>query len=310
LGPIVETLHLTKSFRKFTAVHDLSFTINRGEIYGLLGQNGAGKSTVMRMLTGLIYPTSGTIKINGTPFGNHNRHLLDRTSAIIERPDMYGYLTGWENLTTFSAFNATRPTRQRLLEVLEIVGLSGREQDKVKTYSMGMKQRLAIAISLVSKPDLLILDEPTNGLDPQGIADMRRLILSLNKDHGTTILISSHLLFEIQQVATHMIVLHKGHKMVEGALNELLNPNDTFTEINTGNDAALPAQLAQSQWQPLVHRVAPGLLIMKMNPGRIADLNNWLVQSGIQVFGINTQHSLEAYFLTLTDAPATQNGTV
>ena len=308
--PIVETKNLTKTFKKFTAVTDLSFTINKGEIYGFLGQNGAGKSTVMRMLTGLIYPDRGDILINGETFSNKRRYLLSRTSAIIERPDMYGYLTGWENLEIFSMLNTEPATKTRLWEVLDIVGLRGREKDKVKGYSQGMKQRLAIAIALVSKPDLLILDEPTNGLDPQGIADMRNLILSLNRVHGTTILISSHLLYEIQQMASHMIVLHKGRKIVEGPLHTLLNPDETLTEVSVDASSDIRSLFAATTWEQYIHASLPGKIIFKMNPSHTAALNKWLVEQGVAVNGIVSQHSLEAYFLSLTDATVIKDGTI
>ena len=166
--PIIEISNLSKSFKTFHAVTDLSFSIGRGQVYGLLGQNGAGKSTTMRMLLGLIFPDSGVIKINGEVFNNGKRHLLQHIGAIIERPDMYGYLSGWENLKIFAALGKDKIPASRMHAVIEQVGLKGRENDLVKAYSQGMKQRLGIAIALVHEPDLLILDEPTNGLDPAG----------------------------------------------------------------------------------------------------------------------------------------------
>lgn len=305
MQPVVSTQSLNKSFRHFKAVSELSFSINKGEIYGLLGQNGAGKSTVMRMLSGLIYPDSGTIMINGEEFNNRKRHLLACTSAIIERPDMYGYLSGWDNLKIFSAFNATRPSTARLQEVLEIVGLRGREKDVVKAYSQDMKQRLAIAIALVSKPELLILDEPTNGLDPQGIADMRILVRTLNRDFGTTILISSHLLYEIEQVATHMIVLNKGKKIAEGAMQDLLNPNDSLTDITYTQGGA--SAVEASVWAKHIVSHAHNTLQCKINPALVPELNKWLVNAGYCVTSITTQHSLEAYFLSLTADATTES---
>lgn len=301
LEPIIETRGLSKSFKHFEAVSDLSFTINHGDIYGFLGQNGAGKSTTMRMLLGLIFPDAGSIHINGTEFNNSKRHLLSRIGAIIERPDMYGYLSGWDNLKMFAALSDSSIKPARLHEVLEIVGLKGREKDKVKAYSQGMKQRLGIAIALVHKPDLLILDEPTNGLDPQGIAEMRALILSLSHDHGKTILISSHLLYEIEQVATSMIIIHKGKKVVEGKVNTLLNPNETFVEVDIRPIDNLQVKLAASIWQPYIATIKPDVLTFKMNPAQTPELNRWLVGQGIDVVEIKSKHSLEAYFLSLTD---------
>ncbi|MBC7555199.1 MAG: ABC transporter ATP-binding protein [Taibaiella sp.] len=307
---IIETKNLCKSFKSFKAVDELSFSIQKGDVYGFLGQNGAGKSTTMRMLLGLIFPDKGQIFINGTEFNNSRRHLLTNIGAIIERPDMYGYLSGWENLKIFAALSDKNIKAARLHEVLEIVGLTGREKDKVKAYSQGMKQRLGIAIALVHKPDLLMLDEPTNGLDPQGIAEMRQLIQSLSKDHGKTILISSHLLYEIEQVATSMIIIHHGRKIVEGRVSALLNPDDTLIEIIIKPLSGLPGLIQQSQWAGYIDNVLPGMLSCKMNPELTPQLNRWLVGQGIDVLEIRSKHSLEAYFLSLTNDADTQDRAV
>jgi ABC-type multidrug transport system ATPase subunit len=300
LEPIIETRNLSKTFKGFKAVDNLSFSIHHGDIYGFLGQNGAGKSTTMRMLLGLIYPDSGEILIEGKHFSNSQRQLLGNIGAIIERPDMYGYLSGWENLKIFAALSNKKIPTARLHEVLEMVDLKGREKDKVKAYSQGMKQRLGIAIALVHSPQLLILDEPTNGLDPQGIAEMRALILSLSHDHGKTILISSHLLYEIEQVATRMLVIHKGKKMVEGPVQELLNPEETLVDVKLAPDDTLAGKLAGSVWQGYVTNQTHQTLTLKMNTSAIPELNKWLVNNGVQVLSINSKHSLEAYFLSLT----------
>ncbi len=260
------------------------------------------------MLLGLIFPDAGQIFIDGTEFNNSRRHLLGKIGAIIERPDMYGYLTGWENLKMFATLSDKHIKHDRLHEVLEIVGLKGREHDKFKAYSQGMKQRLGIAIALVHKPDLLILDEPTNGLDPQGIAEMRGLIRSLSRDHGKTILISSHLLYEIEQVATSMIVLHKGRKVTEGKVNDLLNPDETLVDITmTGNAGPV---IAGSQWAAGLVAQGDNSFTFKMNPAHIPALNRWLVGEGIDVAEIRSRHSLEAYFLSLTDDSITAHRAV
>jgi ABC-type multidrug transport system ATPase subunit len=301
LEPIIETRDLSKSFGSFKAVSNLSFTIGHGDVYGFLGQNGAGKSTTMRMLLGLIFPDSGSIFINGTEFNNSRRHLLGQIGAIIERPDMYGYLSGWDNLKIFAALSNKNIKAARIHEVIEIVGLKGREKDKVKAYSQGMKQRLGIAIALVHKPDLLILDEPTNGLDPQGIAEMRVLIQSLSKDHGKTILISSHLLHEMEQVATSMIIIHKGKKVVEGRVDALLNPDENLVEVVMKPDDNMTVKLASSVWYDQISAFEPNMVTFKMNPQHTPELNRWLVSENIDVIEIRSKHSLEAYFLNLTN---------
>ncbi len=309
-SPILEVRSLTKSFNQFKAVDDLSFAINKGAVYGFLGQNGAGKSTTMRMLMGLIFPDSGSIIINGSSFSNSQRQLLRNIGAIIERPDMYGYLSGWENLKIFAALSGKNIKTTRLHEVIEMVGLKGREKDKVKAYSQGMKQRLGIAIATVHEPDLLILDEPTNGLDPQGIAEIRQLILSLSKDHGKTILVSSHLLHEIEQVATDIIIIHKGKKMIEAPVGELLRPDDTRIEITLQPAPGLQQSIYQTSWAQYSPEIIDGVLTIKMNPAHIPALNKWLVVQGIEVSGITTQHSFEAYFLNITHETTAADRTV
>lgn len=304
MSSIIEAQHLSKSFRQVQAVHDLSFSIQPGDIYGFLGQNGAGKSTTMRMLLGLIHPDTGQVKIKGETFNNNRRHLLKHIGAIIERPDMYGYLSGWDNLRLFARLSGVKVPESRLHELLGLVSLKGREQDKVKTYSQGMKQRLGIAIALAHDPDLLILDEPTNGLDPQGIAEMRNLIIRLSKEHGKTILISSHLLYEIEQMATRMIIIHRGRKVAEGPVADLLNPSETLIEVSMEQNPLIAQKLRESQWQAKLQTTEAAHFIFKMHPNEVPALNNWLVANQANVLQLVARHSLEAYFLSLTDDTA------
>jgi ABC-type multidrug transport system ATPase subunit len=310
MTPIVEAVHLIKEFRSHRVVDDLSFAIGMGEVYGFLGQNGAGKSTTMRIILGLIFPTSGKVLINGKLLSNSSRHLLSHTGAIIERPDMYGYLSGSDNLRMFGQLADRRFSKARVLELLEIVGLLGREQDKVKTYSQGMKQRLGIAVALSGNPDLLILDEPTNGLDPQGIADMRALITRLSKEFGKTVLISSHLLHEIEQVADRMLIIHKGKKIKEGKVSELISPGDTLFELSIPDAHLLLPKLLQSQWATPSATATQDTLILKLDPAQMPALNRWLVEAGAAVIQIRANQSLEGYFLSLTHDHPHQAGTV
>lgn len=282
------------------AVNDLSFSIAEGEVYGFLGQNGAGKSTTMRMLLGLIFPDKGAIFIRGQRFDNSKRHLLRSIGAIIERPDMYGYLSGWDNLKIFATLTDPNTPDARLHGVLEVVGLNGRENDKFSAYSQGMKQRLGIAVAMVNKPDLLILDEPINGLDPQGIAEIRNLIRSLSKDHGKTILISSHLLHEMELIASSMLVLHRGKKIADGKVNDLLNPAQTLVEFAIQDTTIIMDQLLHSAWASTLDQHAADALVFKLHPDRIPLLNAWIVEQGGRVKGIRSKHSLEDYFLSIT----------
>ena len=213
MSSVIQVQGLTKKFgHHFTAVNDLSFSVNKGDVYGFLGQNGAGKSTTIRMLLSLIEPTAGEIEIFGLPLSANRSAIMQKIGAVIEKPAMYEYLTAFQNLKIFSALSGVSKSKTQLLQELDVVGLATRAQDNVGTFSQGMKQRLAIAMAMVNDPELILLDEPTNGLDPQGIADIRNLILLLSREQGKTVLVSSHLLSEIEQVATRLIIIDKGCK--------------------------------------------------------------------------------------------------
>ena len=309
LEPIISAQDLSKRFKDFQAVDNLSFSIFPGEVYGFLGQNGAGKSTTMRMLLGLIRPTGGRVFIKGSEFNNQRRHLLQHVGAIIEKPDVYGYLSGWDNLRMFAALSDTNISSSRLHEVLELVGLRGREKDKVRAYSQGMKQRLGIAIALVHNPEILILDEPTNGLDPQGIAEVRNLIIHLSQDQGKTVMVSSHLLHEIEQIATRMLIIHKGRRVTEGRVADLLDPKETLFEVKL-RDHSVDDVVLGSSWASSTVTHQPGAFTFKLHPQQMPELNTWLVNHGAEVMEIRSGHSLEAYFLSLTNEAANPAGVI
>jgi ABC-type multidrug transport system ATPase subunit len=224
---VIQVRGITKDFREVRAVNDLSFSVEQGCIYGFLGQNGAGKSTTIRMMLSLIEPDTGEIELFGMDLRRHRKEILRRVGAIIERPDLYKYLTAMENLRIFCTMSGVRKKDSALLQQLEMVGLAERAHSKVKTFSQGMKQRLGIAIALVHDPQLVILDEPTNGLDPQGIADVRKLLRQLSRERNMTLFISSHLLYEIEQVADSMLIIDRGSKVAEGRMEDLLGPANT-----------------------------------------------------------------------------------
>ncbi len=303
MAVIVSVKNLHKKFDDLVAVDDLSFTVNEGDVYGFLGQNGAGKSTTIRMMLTLISPSSGTIKIFGEELLSHRHQILQNTGAIIERPDLYKYLSAYDNLSIFARLSGVKVSRQLLMDQLERVGLADRSSSKVKTFSQGMKQRLGIAVALVHNPQLIILDEPTNGLDPQGIADMRNLILSLSRDHGKTVIVSSHLLTEIEQIANRMIIIHKGKKITEGNVNELLDPSNTIVEIQTTDDAKTLELLLTSTWAgQLQFPYSP--IRIQINKTAIPALASWLAERGTGILSINPKNSLEDYFLSLTKPAA------
>ena len=198
--------------------------MEKGDVYGFLGQNGAGKSTTIRMLLTLIEPTEGSIEIFGLELKKHRKEILRQVGAVIEKPDVYKYLSAIENLRLFSQISGgSNLNRSQLLEKLELVGLQERANSPVKTFSQGMKQRLGVAIALVHDPQLIILDEPTNGLDPQGIADIRNLILMLSHSMQKTVVVSSHLLSEIELIANRLLIIDAGKKMVEGSATGVIN---------------------------------------------------------------------------------------
>ena len=261
---IIEVNHLSKKFNDIYAVNDLSFTVNQGDIYGFLGQNGAGKSTTIRMLLTLIQPTSGEINLFEKRLSTHRSEILQQIGAVIEKPDLYKYLSAYDNLSIFAKTSGIKVSKQLLMDQLQMVGLKERAKDTVRTFSQGMKQRLGIAVALVHNPALIILDEPTNGLDPQGIADMRNLILRLSREMGKTVLISSHILSEIELIANRMIIIHKGKKIVEGNVAELLDPAHTFIEIDTLDNADAKQLLLQSKWAVFLQQ-HNGLQLMMNN---------------------------------------------
>ena len=300
MGSIIRVDQLTKHFRDIKAVENLSFTVEEGQVYGFLGQNGAGKSTTIRMLLTLIQPTSGSIDIFGMDLQRHRKEILRQVGAIIERPDLYKYLTALENLRIFATMSGIKISGKKLMDQLAMVGLEQRAHSKVKTYSQGMKQRLGIATALVHDPKLIILDEPTNGLDPQGIADIRNLILMLSREKNKTLLISSHLLSEIELIADSMLIIDKGKKLVEGRVNDLFDPAETVVELKTTNDAAAFEKLGGSDFREFVQERRNDCVLLKLHRNRIPEMLKELIRMEVNVISLHSKHSLEDYFLSLT----------
>lgn len=297
---IIEVKNLTKKFKDVIAVNELSFNVYEGDVYGFLGQNGAGKSTTIRMLLTLIKPTSGVITIFNKNLVANREEILRNTGAIIEKPDLYGYLTAYENVAFLAKLSGKSVPRRSIMEFLQKVGLSERANSKVKTFSQGMKQRLGIAVALVHNPSLIILDEPTNGLDPQGIADTRELIKDLSYQHGKTIVVSSHLLSEIELIANRFLIIHKGKKIVEGFAKELLDPSRTLVEVNTTDNSLAKTILAGSSWSGNLKTINEQKILLQMDKTHTPALINYLVQNNIGILSAEPRHSLEDYFLSLT----------
>ena len=297
---IVKVTGLGKAFKEITAVADLSFSVNEGDVYGFLGQNGAGKSTTIRMLLSLIAPTSGRIEIFGKELHANRNEILQNIGAVIEKPDVYKYLSALENLRLFSRLSGQRLTDQQLMSQLEKVGLATRAKDTVKTFSQGMKQRLGIAIALVHDPQLIILDEPTNGLDPQGIADIRNLILHLSRDMKKTLIVSSHLLSEIEQVATRVLIINKGQKIIEGNAAELFDPSKTVVALQTRNNQEAYTAIQKSNWAGNIQSFSDTAIVLKLDKQLIPEFHRSLVAMDIALLSLQPRHSLEDYFLQVT----------
>jgi len=296
---VIKVKALSKNFGALKAVDQLSFEVEAGQVYGFLGQNGSGKSTTIRMLLSLIHPSEGHIEIFGQSLTEHRSAILEQVGAVIERPDSYPYLTAYEHLTLFAKLRKQKITLSKIEATLAQVGLIARAKDKVQTYSLGMKQRLGIGIALLHDPQLIILDEPTNGLDPQGIADIRQLIKSISKDQGKTVLVSSHLLSEIEQIASHILIIHQGKKMAEGPTSSLLDPNKTIVQIKTLDDVDAKQKLLESNYRSNLLERSEGLYL-SIPKLEIPTLNAFLVASNISLLSLEAKNSLEDYFLQLT----------
>ena len=299
---IVSVSHLSKRFKAHTAVDDLSFRVNEGDVYGFLGQNGAGKSTTIRMLLTLITPTAGHIELFGLDLKKERKKILRQVGAVIEKPDLYKYLSGYENLSLFSGMSGSRKNKKEIYAQLEMVGLAGREHDKVKTYSQGMRQRLGIAVALIHDPRLIILDEPTNGLDPQGIADLRNLILHLSRHLNKTIIVSSHLLYEIEQISTRMLIINEGKKMVEGSVDSLMDPSKTLVEVEVDDSKEAANRVEPTLWFKHLRKTTNRSLVFQLPAELVPELNRELVRLQVNVLSIQAKTSLEAYFLSLTQS--------
>lgn len=297
---IVKVSGLSKQFGSFTAVDQLSFSVEEGDVYGFLGQNGAGKSTTIRMLLSLITPTEGNMELFGLPLQSHRKEILQQIGAVIEKPDVYKYLSAYENLKLFARLSGIKPTRTVLMNQLELVGLADRAHDIVKTFSQGMKQRLGIGIALVHNPQLIVLDEPTNGLDPQGIADIRNLILFLSREQKKTVIVSSHLLNEIEQIATRILIIDKGKKLVEGTASTLINAEQAILEMEVSNKESANRILASSEWSNQILPEREGKLLVKIKRSDIPAFNRMLASNGVDIYSLASRNNLEDYFLQVT----------
>ena len=297
---VLQTHHLSKRYASRVSVDDLNLEMRRGDILGFLGPNGAGKTTTIRMILGLIMPTQGSVTILGQNVSTARAQVLPYVGALIETPALYLSMSGRDNLRAFGlALGGV--SEQRIDEVLQIVGLSARHKDRVRTYSLGMKQRLAIAVALLQDPDILLLDEPTNGLDPAGIVEMRDLMQRLSSE-GKSVLISSHLLSEVQHICTRVAIIHQGKLIKETTMEDLTRSTGEFRVQLSHAQHAL-SLIRQQAWGTQAYIGADGALITRAPRNDSYELNVFLVRAGFAPETLAPAgQDLEQIFLQLTTA--------
>lgn len=296
----IATYGLTRSFGKIIAVDEINLRVLKGSVYGFLGPNGAGKTTTIRMLLGLIRPTAGKVELLGSPLDLERQALLGRVGALVETPSLYPHLTGRENLDLVCKM--TGISTHQIPRVLAIMRLADSANRLVGQYSMGMRQRLGMAQALLGSPELLILDEPTNGLDPAGIHEIRDLITRLPQEHGVTVFLSSHLLNEVEQMATHVGIIQQGHLLFQGPLDSLQARLEDSLTLGVDQVEDTEKLLAQNGWKFARHVNGSTRLVIKVNGASDAALlNTQLVTAGIHVYHLSmNQVSLEEIFLKIT----------
>lgn len=295
---ILKLQNVSKVIGKKRIIHGISMNVKPGEVYGFLGPNGAGKTTTIRMLVGLIKPTSGTVEVCGHDIQKEREKALEHVGCIVENPELYSNLSGWKNLIHFGMLSKVPDLEKRIQEVVGLVKLSDRIHDKVKTYSLGMRQRLGVAQAILAKPRLLILDEPTNGLDPAGMREFRNLIRQL-ADQGMAVFVSSHILAEIEQIADRIAIIQNGIIVAEKTMDKLLEQQEETIELVCEPVKEVEIFLRKQKiW--FQHLVSNHFLV-KVPKGKIPDLIRELVMRGIQITEvIRKKQSLEEEFLKLT----------
>jgi ABC-2 type transport system ATP-binding protein len=296
---IIKVEHLAKYFGSFQAVKDVSFTVNRGDVFGFLGPNGAGKSTTIRCMLSLIQANHGSIQLFGKDLHKHRNEILARVGSIIEKPDFYRYLSAEKNLEIFARISGKDVSKKEIAGMLDFVGLNGRNKDKVSGFSHGMKQRLGIAQTLLHQPDLIVLDEPTTGLDPQGIVEIRNLILRLKTEQNKTVILSSHQLSEIELISNRMVIINKGQSIIEGDVKELLNAQEMVVQLEV-NDVEKSMKVIESSFpQALAKNINERIIEVQLEKQQVPSLNQHMVQAGIEVHAMEPKRKLEDFFMKI-----------
>jgi ABC-type multidrug transport system ATPase subunit len=295
---VLRTDGLSKRFGKRWAAKDLNIEVHRGDVFCFLGPNGAGKSTTIRMILTLLMPTAGSIEIFGINLYKNRHAVLSRVCGIVEKPDFYLYLSAYKNLEILGSM--TRSVRkEEIMEALDVVGLKSRAFEKVKTFSHGMKQRLGIAQALLTEPELIILDEPTAGLDPQGMKEVRGLIKKLASEKEMTIFLSSHLLSEVELVATRMAVINRGELIAQGSVSDLLDKEPMEYSIQVSPLDSAIELLRKLPWVEVLS-AEDGKIELRVEPGHASELNRFLVSNHIEVLSFYPHRTLEDFFLKIT----------
>lgn len=298
VAPVLRTEGLTKRFGRFTAVDGISLEVHEGDRYGFLGLNGAGKTTTMRMLLGLVRPSSGRVEIFGKDLREDFIGIMKGVGCLVELPAYYPYLSGWMNLEILRRVTGGIP-EARIGEVLERVGLGTRMRDPVRTYSQGMRQRLGIAMALLPRPRLILLDEPTNGLDPHGILQIREVLQDLNRREGTTLVISSHLLHEIELTCSKVAILKQGRLVLQDTLDRVLDRTVSGVRVLVEPSARAAELLRAQSWVREVAEEPSGGLRVACEPARFAEVNALLTGAGLPVRELSpVRQTLEEFFLS------------
>lgn len=294
----IETVGLTYNFGNQTVVKDLCLQVPKGSIYGFLGPNGAGKTTTIKILLNLLQSPADRVFIFGKEINNNRIASLKRMGSLVEQPAIYAHLTGKENLVNRCILLGIK--KSKCAEMLSLVGLTDAANKKAGKYSLGMKQRLGIALALISDPELLLLDEPTNGLDPNGIIEIRNLMIDLTTKHGKTILVSSHLLAEIERTASHVGIINKGELLFQGTISELHDLSKPSVKIETNNQEKTMTVLANAGID-ILQSDAQTISVVFKTKEEMGSMNALLVQNGISVFSIGKERKdLENLFLDIT----------
>ena len=296
---VVSVKNLKKSFKDFKALKDVSFSVYKNDVFGFLGPNGAGKSTSLRCMLSLIDSDDGQIEIFGKSLRKNRFDVLSNIGSIIEKPDFYKYLSAFKNLEIMARISGRQVSKSEIEDIIHFVGLKGREYSKFKTYSHGMKQRLGIAQALMHNPELIILDEPTTGLDPQGIVDIRELILKLSKEQGKTVILSSHQLSEIEMIANRMVIINKGKSIIEGDVNELLNSSEMMVKFSCEEPERFCDVMSKEFSNISEFNVTASEIEFEINREEISEINAFMVNQKIKISGIEHKRKLEDYFIKM-----------